>query len=62
VSHGLVFGEAWRAPLRSDKSMNREQPSREKKKPMNDGWWLLAFLAVWFILQIWILPKMGVST
>lgn len=42
--------------------MNREQPSREKKKPMNDGWWLLAFLAVWFILQIWILPKMGVST
>jgi hypothetical protein len=23
---------------------------------------LLAILAVWYLLQVWILPKMGVST
>ena len=25
-------------------------------------WWILGFLALWLILQIWILPRLGVST
>jgi hypothetical protein len=29
---------------------------------MRDGLWLVGLFAVWFLLQIWILPKLGVST
>jgi len=27
-----------------------------------DGWGPLAFLAIWVILQIWVLPRFGVQT
>lgn len=27
-----------------------------------EGWWILGLVALWFALQIWILPKLGVST
>jgi len=29
---------------------------------MKEGSWLLIFLAVWFVLQIWVLPKLGIPT
>ena len=29
---------------------------------MKEGSWLLIFIALWLILQIWVLPKFGVST
>lgn len=29
---------------------------------MNDLWQTLAFLAVWFAIQRWLLPAAGVST
>jgi len=29
---------------------------------MKEGGWLLIFLAIWLVLQIWVLPKLGVST
>jgi hypothetical protein len=25
-------------------------------------WWILGLVAVWFVLQIWVLPKLGVRT
>lgn len=24
--------------------------------------WILGFIAVWFVLQLWVLPRMGVPT
>lgn len=29
---------------------------------MHDGWLMVIILAVWFILQFWLLPRLGVST
>ncbi len=29
---------------------------------MPEWLWLLGFVVVWFLLQAWILPKLGVST
>ncbi len=29
---------------------------------MNDNLWLLLFFAAWFVLQRFILPRLGVST
>jgi hypothetical protein len=29
---------------------------------MKEGSWLLIFLALWLVLQIWVLPKLGIST
>jgi hypothetical protein len=29
---------------------------------MKDIWLLIGFAAVWFFLQAWFLPRMGVST
>jgi len=36
----------------------------EKKKRGNimDGWWLILIIALWFALQAFILPKLGIST
>lgn len=31
-------------------------------KKMNEWWFFLAFLAAWFALQAWILPRFGVQT
>jgi hypothetical protein len=27
-----------------------------------DGWWLILIIAFWFVLQLFILPKLGIST
>ena len=29
---------------------------------MKEGSWLLIFIALWLVMQIWVLPKFGVST
>lgn len=29
---------------------------------MNEIWALLAFIAVWIVLQVFVLPKLGIST
>ena len=29
---------------------------------MSELWWVVGFVAVWFLLQAWIFPKLGVST
>ena len=29
---------------------------------MAELWWIVGFIVVWFLLQTWILPKLGVST
>ena len=29
---------------------------------MNEIWIVLGILAIWFALQVWLLPKFGVST
>lgn len=29
---------------------------------MNDIWILLAIVAVWFVVNRWVLPRLGVST
>ena len=38
------------------KSMN------EKRTAMSQLLWVAGFVVVWFLLQVWILPKLGVST
>jgi hypothetical protein len=40
-------------------STNEKGKKREKR--MN-GWWLILIIAVWFVLQAIVLPKLGVST
>jgi len=34
---------------------------KEKEKRMS-GWWILVIVAIWFLLQAYILPKFGIST
>jgi predicted nucleic acid-binding Zn ribbon protein len=34
----------------------------EKAETRMTFWWILGLLAVWFVLQIWVLPKLGVRT
>ncbi len=29
---------------------------------MNEIAWILGFVALWFVLQAWLLPKLGVPT
>jgi hypothetical protein len=29
---------------------------------MSEIFWVIGFIAAWFLLQAWILPKLGVST
>lgn len=29
---------------------------------MHDGWIMVIILAVWIFLQLWLLPRLGVST
>jgi hypothetical protein len=33
-----------------------------KDGPMTSVLWLAAFLVFWILLQVWILPRLGVST
>ena len=34
----------------------------ERKKAMTDVWLILAVVAIWIVLNLWVLPKFGVST
>jgi hypothetical protein len=34
----------------------------DKRKSMSDLLWVAGFIAVWILLQTWILPKLGVPT
>ena len=34
----------------------------EKAERFMEGWWILALIALWFVLQMWVLPKLGVKT
>jgi hypothetical protein len=38
--------------------------ARERKKGaiVGDLLWMIAFVGIWLALQLWILPKLGVST
>jgi len=38
-----------------------EAEQKEKEKRMS-GWWILVIIAIWFLLQAYILPKFGIST
>jgi hypothetical protein len=29
---------------------------------MKDGLWVIGVFVVWFVLQLWVLPKLGIST
>jgi hypothetical protein len=29
---------------------------------MKDGLWVIGVFVVWFVLQVWVLPKLGIST
>lgn len=42
--------------------MTTTETQAKKTERGMEGWWLLGFLALWFVLQLWILPKMGVPT
>ena len=33
-----------------------------KRSIMAELLWIVGFVALWFLLQTWILPKLGVST
>jgi hypothetical protein len=36
--------------------------NKRKKEKMNDTLILLLIIAVWIFLQVWLLPRMGVTT
>lgn len=38
------------------------KPKTQRREKSMELWLIVAFVAVWFALQMWILPKMGVST
>lgn len=29
---------------------------------MNDGLWAVGILIIWLVLQLWVLPKLGIPT
>jgi len=35
--------------------------TKERKSPMG-FWGIIAFIAIWLLLQLYILPKLGIST
>lgn len=39
-----------------------EKPISKRRESRMELWLILAFIGVWFALQLWILPKMGVKT
>jgi len=44
-----------------------QQPTKTTKTTKTrerrmDGLWLIGLLAIWFVLQLWVLPKLGVPT
>ena len=43
------------------KSFSMEGEQKEKERRMS-GWWILAIIAIWLLLQAYILPKFGIST
>jgi hypothetical protein len=43
-------------------SKKREIEKAGEGKKMNELLTIFGFVALWFALQLWILPKMGVST
>jgi hypothetical protein len=38
------------------------RPMGAKRSVMAELLWIVGFIAVWVLLQAWILPKLGVST
>jgi hypothetical protein len=47
------------ADLKIVDAMERVKPTKERSMEI---WWILGFIAVWIILQAWVLPKLGVRT
>lgn len=41
--------------------MGREK-TEKKKGSIMAGWWLILIIVLWFVLQAFVLPKLGVST
>jgi len=39
----------------------KQKGEKHKEKEMS-GWWLLLIIAIWLLLQAYILPKFGIST
>jgi hypothetical protein len=40
----------------------KENRTGKRRESRMELWLILAFIGVWFALQLWILPKMGVKT
>jgi hypothetical protein len=50
-------------PLPGENLLPEAQAAGSKRRKINmEPLVLLAFLVVWFVLQIWVLPKLGVRT
>jgi hypothetical protein len=41
--------------------MENEKTGKKRGSGM-DGWWLILIIALWFVLQAFVLPKLGIST
>jgi hypothetical protein len=37
-------------------------PRARKVEKGMEVWWIVGFLALWFVLQLWVLPKLGFRT
>jgi len=35
---------------------------RSREKKMKDGMWAVGVLIIWLVLQLWLLPKLGIPT
>jgi hypothetical protein len=55
-----LFPEAQMIPSALDRRNPRNR--RRSENTMNDFWIVLLVVAVWFFLQAYLLPKLGVST
>lgn len=40
----------------------RRTANIERGTPIMDALWILAAIALWYVLQAWVLPKFGIST
>lgn len=40
----------------------RRFASLERGTPIMEALWILGIIALWYVLQAWVLPKFGIST
>jgi hypothetical protein len=56
-----IVNPCGREPQRNRKVEKFDMIENKRGRKM-DGWWLILIIALWFALQAFILPKMGIST